>query len=77
SMKKLIAKASPGDVLQMDAPKVHTMIFLGSDSNGFTVYDANWTGANQVSVRYVSYGAWSGRNSSGICVLHSTNYPAK
>ncbi len=77
SIKKLIAKASPGDVLQMNTPKIHTMIFVSCDDEGFTVYDANWVGANQVSVRHVSYSAWSGRNSSGISVLHSTYYPAK
>lgn len=77
SMKKLIAKAKPGDVLQMNAPKIHTMIFVSSDSTGFTVYDANWVGSNQVSVRHVDYSAWSSRNSRGISLLHSTNYPAK
>lgn len=77
SMRKLIAKASAGDVLQMNAPKIHTMIFVSSDDNGFTVYDANWVGANQVSLRYVKYSAWSSRNSRGICVLRSTEYPAK
>lgn len=76
SIKKLIGKAKPGDVLQMNAPKIHTMIFVSSDSSGFTVYDANWVGSNQVSVRHVSYSAWSSRNSSGISLLHSTNYPA-
>ena len=77
SMKNLIAKAKPGDVLQMNAPKIHTMIFVSSDSTGFTVYDANWVGSNKVSVRHVDYGAWSSRNSRGISLLHSTNYPAK
>lgn len=77
SMKKLMAKAKPGDVLQMNAPKIHTMIFVSSDSTGFTVYDANWVGSNKVSVRHVDYGAWSSRNSRGISLLHSTNYPAK
>lgn len=75
SMKALISKAKPGDILQMNSPKMHTMVFVSSDSNGFTVYDANWTGPNKVSVRYVKYGAWAGRNSDGITVLHATNYP--
>ena len=77
SIKALISKAKPGDILQMNSPKMHTMVFVSSDSNGFTVYDANWTGPNKVSVRYVKYGAWAGRNSSGITVLHATNYPTK
>ncbi|MCD8355359.1 MAG: RICIN domain-containing protein [Clostridia bacterium] len=75
SIKSLISKAKPGDILQMNSPKMHTMVFVSSDSTGFTVYDANWTGPNKVSVRHVSYGAWAGRNSSGITVLHATNYP--
>ncbi|HIV68066.1 MAG TPA: RICIN domain-containing protein [Candidatus Butyricicoccus stercorigallinarum] len=75
SIKALISKAKPGDILQMDSPKMHTMVFVSSDSEGFTVYDANWTGPNEVSVRYVKYGAWASRNSNGICVLHATNYP--
>ena len=75
SMKALISKAKPGDILQMDGPKIHTMVFVSSDANGFTVYDANWSGPNQVDVRYVKYGGWSTRNSDGICVLHATNYP--
>ena len=33
------------------------------------------TAANTVSVRYVKYGAWASRNSSGITLLHATNYP--
>ncbi len=75
SIKTLISKAKPGDILQMDSPKMHTMVFVSRDSDGFTVYDANWTGPNEVSVRYVKYGAWASRNSNGICVLHATNYP--
>lgn len=77
NLKKLIAKASPGDVLQMDAPKMHTMIFISSDKTGFTVYDANWVGANRVSVRHVNYSAWRYRRSSAIRVLHAANYPAE
>ena len=75
SIKGVISKAKPGDVLQMNKPKMHTMIFVSSDADGFTVYDANWTAANTVSVRYVKYGAWASRNSSGITLLHATNYP--
>ena len=77
SMKSLISKAKPGDILQMNTPKMHTMVFVSSDDNGFIVYDANWVSSNQVSVRYVKYGAWAGRNSSGITLLHATNYPTK
>lgn len=75
SMKSLISKAKPGDILQMNSPKMHTMVFVSSDANGFTVYDANWVGANKVSIRYVSYGAWTARNSNGITVLHASAYP--
>ncbi len=77
SIKGVISKAKPGDVLQMNTPKMHTMIFVSSDADGFTVYDANWTASNTVSVRYVKYGAWASRNSSGITLLHATNYPTK
>lgn len=77
SMRTLISKAKPGDILQMDSPKMHTMVFVSSDDTGFTVYDANWVSSNQVSVRHVNYGAWAGRNSSGITLLHATNYPTK
>lgn len=77
SMRTLISQAKPGDILQMNTPKMHTMVFVSSDDTGFTVYDANWVSSNQVSVRHVSYGAWSGRNSSGITLLHATNYPTK
>lgn len=75
SVKSLISKAKPGDILQMDSPKIHTMVYVSRDSEGFTVYDANWTASNQVSVRYVKYGAWSSRNSNGLSLLHSTKYP--
>ena len=75
SMKNLISKAKPGDILQMNTPKMHTMVFVSSDANGFTVYDANWIGSNVVSVRYVKYGAWATRNSKGITLLHATAYP--
>lgn len=77
SLKKLIAKASPGDVLQMDSPKIHTMIFISRDKTGFTVYDANWVGFNRVSVRHVRYSDWRYRRSSAIRVLHAANYPAE
>lgn len=77
SVKSLISKAKPGDILQMNSPKMHTMVFVSSDSTGFTVYDANWTGPNKVSVRHVSYGGWAGRNSAGLTLLHATNYPTK
>lgn len=77
SIKNVISKAKPGDVLQMNTPKMHTMIFVSKDADGFTVYDANWTASNTVSVRYVKYGAWASRNSSGITLLHATNYPTK
>lgn len=75
SMKNLISKAKPGDILQMNSPKMHTMVFVSSDANGFTVYDANWIGSNVVSVRYVKYGAWATRNSKGITLLHANAYP--
>lgn len=77
NIKNLISKAKPGDILQMNTPKMHTMVFVSSDETGFTVYDANWVASNQVSVRYVKYGAWAGRNSSGITLLHAANYPTK
>lgn len=77
SIKALIGKAKPGDILQMNSPKMHTMVFVSSDRTGFTVYDANWTGPNKVSVRHVKYGAWAGRNSAGITVLHATHYPTR
>lgn len=77
NIKALISKAKPGDILQMNSPKMHTMVFVSSDSTGFTVYDANWTGPNKVSVRHVNYGSWAGRNSAGITVLHATHYPTK
>lgn len=77
SLKKLIAKASPGDVLQMDSPKIHTMIFVSSNKTGFTVYDANWVGANRVSVRHVRYSDWRYRRSRAIRVLHAADYPAE
>ena len=75
SIKGVISKAKPGDVLQMNKPKMHTMIFVSSDADGFTVYDANWTAANTVSVRYVKYGAWASRN-TGCCmrpIIRKTN----
>lgn len=75
SVRTAVSKAKPGDILQMGAPKMHTMVYVSQDSTGFTVYDCNWVGSNRVSVRHVSYGAWSGRNSSGLSVLHATNYP--
>lgn len=77
SVKSLISKAKPGDILQMDQSKIHTMVYVSSDSEGFTVYDANWTASNQVSVRYVKYGAWSSRNSKALSLLHSTDYPTR
>ena len=67
----------PGDVLQLEGPKAHSMIYLSRDEDGFTVYDANWSGPNQVDIRYVSYGSYASRNSNSLCLLHANNYPGE
>ena len=76
-VRSVVKQAQPGDVLQLEGPKAHSMIYLSRDEDGFTVYDANWSGPNQVDIRYVSYGSYASRNSNSLCLLHANNYPGE
>lgn len=76
-VRAVVNQAKPGDVLQLEGPKAHSMIYLSRDEDGFKVYDANWSGPNQVDVRYVSYGSYASRNSDSLSLLHANNYPGE
>ena len=77
SVRELMSKAQPGDVLQTDKPKQHSMIVVSTDETGFTVYDANWAGSNVVDVRHIDYSGMTGQNSVRMSLLHSNDYPTK
>ncbi|MGN1030904.1 MAG: hypothetical protein ACI4PQ_04805 [Butyricicoccaceae bacterium] len=76
-VRSLMSKAQPGDVLQTNKPKQHSMIVVSTDETGFTVYDANWAGSNVVDVRHIDYGGMSNQNSANMSLLHANNYPTK
>lgn len=77
SVSNVVKQAKPGDVLQLEGPKAHSMIYLSRDDSGFTVYDANWSGPNQVDIRHVSYGSYASRSSNSLSLLHSNEYPGE
>ena len=74
NVKNLLSKAKPGDVLQFDSPKQHTMIVYSVDSSGVTIYDCNWDNNCGIRLQHVSFGTWSGRNSAKLTLLRSDNY---
>lgn len=76
-VRELMSKAQPGDILQTEKPKQHSMVVVSTDENGFTVYDANWAGSNIVDIRYIPYSGMTGQNSANMTLLHSNDYPTK
>ncbi|MBE6574050.1 MAG: hypothetical protein E7652_06630 [Ruminococcaceae bacterium] len=75
NVKNLLSKAKPGDVLQFNTTKQHSMIVYQVDSDGVWIYDCNWDNNCGISLRKSSFGAWNGRNSSKLTLLRSSNYP--
>lgn len=58
SVKELLSRAMPGDVLQFDAGPnghQHSMIVYDVSSTGVTIYENNWYGSNIVSLRTMSF----------------------
>ncbi|MCM1391419.1 MAG: InlB B-repeat-containing protein, partial [Ruminococcus sp.] len=74
SVKNLLSKAKCGDILQFNTTKQHTMIVYSVESDGVWIYDCNWDNNCGISLRKSSFGAWSGRNSTKLTLLHSNNY---
>ncbi|MCQ2472134.1 MAG: hypothetical protein MJ147_08870 [Clostridia bacterium] len=74
NVKNLLSKAKPGDVLQFNTPKQHTMIVYSVDSTGVKIYDCNWDNNCGIRLVHLSFGTWSGRNSSKLTLLRSDNY---
>ncbi len=74
NVKNLLSKAKPGDVLQFNTTKQHTMIVYEVASDGVWIYDCNWDNNCGISLRKSAFGAWSGRNSSKLTLLRSDNY---
>lgn len=77
NLRKLMAQAWPGDILQFDEPKPHSMIFVWRSTTGFGVYDANWGYDMKVHRHSFLYGGLSGQDSARITLLRYTNYPTK
>ena len=76
NVKSLLSKAKPGDVLQFNTTKQHTMIVYDVVDDGVWIYDCNWDNNCGISLRKSSFGAWSGRNSTKLTLLRSDNYSA-
>ncbi|MEE1314940.1 MAG: SH3 domain-containing protein, partial [Faecalimonas sp.] len=74
SVKNLLSKARPGDVLQFNTSKQHSMIVYSVNSNSVTIYDCNWDNNCGIRLKECSFGTWSGRNSSKLTLLRSDNY---
>ncbi|MCB6367204.1 hypothetical protein LI291_13570 [Intestinibacillus massiliensis] len=77
NIRTLVAQALPGDILQFDEPKPHTMVFLWRDADGFGVYDANWGYTNQVHLHTFPYSALLTQDSDHITLLRYAQYPVK
>lgn len=75
NVKNLLSKAKPGDALQFDSSKQHSMIVYSVNENSVTIYDCNWDGNCGIRLANCSYGSWSGRNSAKLTLLRSDNYP--
>ena len=75
NVKDLLSKAKPGDALQFDSTKQHSMIVYSVNDSSVTVYDCNWDGNCGIRLTNCSYGTWSGRNSAKLTLLRSDNYP--
>lgn len=74
NVKSLLSNAKCGDVLQFNTTKQHSMIVYSVDSTGVVIYDCNWVSNCGIRKEHVSFGAWSGRNSSKLTLLRANNY---
>ena len=77
NLRKLMAQALPGDIIQFDEPKPHSMIFLWRSTTGFGVYDANWGYDMKVHCHSFPYSGLSGQDSAHIALLRYTEYPTQ
>lgn len=73
-VKSLLSSARPGDVLQFDSSRQHTMIVYSVESDGVYIYDCNTSGSCNIRFSKLSFGNWSGRNSSKLTLLRADNY---
>ena len=56
TVERLLSQGQPGDIIQYGTVRYpHTMVFLQSNSGGFTVYDCNYDRQCTVMIRQVSY----------------------
>lgn len=74
NVENLLSNAKPGDVLQFDSPKQHTMIIKSVNSNSVTVYHSNWDNKDTVRIDTFSFDYFINRNSNKLSLLRSNNY---
>lgn len=77
NLRELIAEAWPGDIIQLDEPEPHSMVFVWRSDTGFGVYDANWGYDNKVHRHSFLYGGLAGQDSDHISLLRYMQYPTK
>lgn len=74
SLKTLFSNAKPGDIIQAmtGSHGKHTMVLVGADESGVTVYHGNWNG--KIAYTTFSYEQFAGKWSHTVTVYHATNY---
>ena len=74
SLKNLFANAKPGDIIQAmtGGHGKHTMVFVGADESGVTVYHGNWNG--KIAYTTFPYEKFANKWSHTVTVYHATNY---
>ena len=74
SLKNLFSNAKPGDIIQAmtGSHGKHTMVLVGADDSGVTVYHGNWNG--KIAYTTFSYEKFANKWSHTVTVYHATNY---
>jgi hypothetical protein len=74
--KNILLKGQPGDFIQVrrrNKTYGHTMILVGTDSNGITVFDCNSDGKNGVKKYDITWSQFYNKNSA-MSLYHANNY---
>lgn len=74
--KALLQKGKPGDFIQVrrrNKTYGHSMILVGQDSSGITVFDCNSDGNNGVRSYYITWNSFYQSNSA-MSLYHANNY---
>lgn len=82
SVKNLLQQALVGDIIQACGSfSQHTMMVVGADADGITVYECNWGGDVQIHQRKISYASFAadyGTNHAesecGVTLYRAANY---